>query len=290
MVRRVVAIVNPVSGRNDRWPAVRRVGEALKSLGGDLEVLVTQGPGHATSLTAAVSQRADAILVVGGDGTICEVVNGLVGSSAPLLVFGTGTENLLVRELRTPRQPEEIAHTLMFGCSFAVDVGVVNDRRFLSVVGVGFDAECVWRFARLRRGHVTHGTYFWPIWRTYWAHHFPRLTVETEDEVLFEGRGLVFVGGIGRYATGLRILHRARWDDGLLDVCVFPCSTKTKLIGHALRVLTRRHLHRGGTIYRQVCRVSIRSPETVPIEVDGEPGEPLPIECSILPRAVTFLC
>jgi YegS/Rv2252/BmrU family lipid kinase len=287
--RRFAAIVNPISGRRNMLPRVRTIARAVERLGGRLDVLVTQWPRHATQLAAQLGDEVEAVLVVGGDGTVGEVVNGLAGGRVPMLILRTGTENLLARELGMPTDPEQVTDTLLRGEQFATDVGVINEHRFLAVAGIGFDAECVARMNPSRRGHITHGDYFWPIWRTYWEYRYPILSVDADGERIFDGRGFVLIGNIARYSAGLRMLMKARNDDGLLDLGVFPCESRRKMFGHAFRAFLRRHVGRGGMIYRQCRTVRVSSEEKVPIEVDGELGGCLPAECSVRPGAVSFL-
>lgn len=301
MPRRVVAILNPVSGRHNVIPVVRAVARLVEAGGGRLEIRETHGAGHATELASEVGSEVDALLVVGGDGTVCEVVNGLSlerpqsrprrlrEPTAPIVILAAGLENLLARELGMPTKPDDVARTLLHGQPFACDVGVINGRRFLAVAGIGFDAECIVRLGAVRKGHITHWDYFWPIWRTFWAYRFPTLRIEADGSCIFEGRGLALVGVIARYSAGMRILSQARYDDGLLDVCIFPCASRIKLGAHACRVFRRRHVGRGGVVYRQCSRVRITSPDEVPIEVDGELGGVLPADCTILPGAARFL-
>jgi len=289
MARRIVAILNPISGRRNMLPMVKQVGQVLERQGSTLDIRVTERAGHATAIAAELSADVDAVLVVGGDGAVGEVINGLVGRLVPVTIMRTGTENLLANEFGMPARPSAVARTLLDGDTFDCDVGVLNDRHFIAVAGVGFDAECMDRMARTRRGHITYGDYFWPTWRTFWGHRFPRLRVTADDQCVFEGRGLALIGVIGRYAAHLRVLCNARHDDGLLDLCVLECSSRTRLVRHALRMLLRRHVGSNGVVYRQCRRINISSPDDALIEVDGELGGRLPAKCSVLPRAVRFL-
>lgn len=296
-MRRVIAILNPVSGRRNTRPLIHKVAHLVRSGGGRFELLETAGQGDATRLASRVDSDVDAVLVAGGDGTVCEVVNGLLrredsdrpGETCPVVILATGTENLLARELVMPTAPRQVARTLLYGEPFPFDVGLVNGRGFLVVVGIGFDAECVIRMMATRGGHITHWDYFWPIWRTFWAYGFPRLRVDVDDKCVFEGRGLVLIGVIARYSAGMRILCRAKYDDGLLDVCVLPCVSRMRLAAHAYRAVRRNHLGHGGVIYQQGRRLRVSSSEEVPIEVDGELGGVLPVECAVAPGAARFL-
>jgi diacylglycerol kinase (ATP) len=287
--RRFAAIVNPVSGRRSMFPRVRRIQELIEDRGGSLEILETQGPGHAEQLAGAVSREVQALIVAGGDGTVGEVVNGLHGRALPTLIFRAGTENLLARELKMPSEPARIVDALEQGEPTQADLGEINGRRFLAIAGFGFDAECVQRMSLARRGHITHFDYFWPIWRTFWAHRFPRLEIEVDGQLCFSGRGLALVGNIPRYSIGLRVVQDAKTDDGLLDLGVFPCSTRAQLIRHACRTSLGWHVRHGRFIYRQFRALCVRSPDPVPIEIDGELGGYVPAQCAVLPRAFMYL-
>ncbi len=289
MRRRLAAIVNPVSGRGGTASVVRATGSVLRRFGAKLRLFTTTRPGHAAEIARGISCDVDAILAVGGDGTVSEIVNGLEGSRIPILILGTGTENVLAKYLRMPRDPNGVADTLLNGQPRACDVNLVNGRKFLAVAGVGFDAECVLRVSLERRGHITHRDYFWPLWRTFWGHRFPRLRVSCDAEVVFEGRGLAILGGIPRYALGMRILEGAWIDDGRLDVCIFACSSRLGLMNHAARVLAGRHLASKDVVYRQAAQVRIESPDRVPIEADGDYAGFLPATFTIMPNAAWFL-
>lgn len=270
-------------------PEVQQIGRFLENAGGTIDCCVTSGAGHATEIAAQLTGDIDAVLVAGGDGTVCEVINGLIGKSIPIVILGTGTENLFARELGMPLNPAQVAATLLNGQVFDCDVGIANDQYFLAVAGVGFDAECVMRLARRRQGHITHGDYFWPIWRTFWAHKFPALRVMADNDCVFEGRGAVLIGLIGHYAAGLGVFPKASLDDGLLDLCVLGCASRTELLGHAWRIFLKRHTRHTDVVYCQCHTIEIQSPDSVPIEIDGEVGGHLPLRCSVLPGAARFL-
>ncbi len=270
-------------------PVVRQIARTLAHYDAELETILTDGPGRATAIAKGLEKEIDAVLIVGGDGTVCEVINGLTLNSKPFLILRTGTENLLARELKMPTEPKELARTLLLGKARPLDLGVMNGRRFVAVTGVGFDAECVKRMTETRDGHITHGDYFWPIWRTLWAHRFPELRVLADGKEVFIGRGFALVGVIGLYSAGMRILAKAKYDDGKLDLCVFPCANRVTLVGHALRVFGKRHLGARGMVYVQCERVDISSVDPAYVEIDGEFAGELPIRCGIEAGAVEYL-
>ncbi|MCH7701391.1 MAG: diacylglycerol kinase family lipid kinase [Planctomycetes bacterium] len=286
---KVQAIVNPVSGRSSSARLLTRVGTMLDRQGDHLSVCLTQGPGDATRLAAQVARDIDIVLAVGGDGTVREVAEGLLESHKPLAVLPGGTENLVARQLGMRANAQCVFEALTGGRIVESDVGRVNGRRFLVVSGVGFDAEVVDRLAAARGGHITHIDYFWPLWRTFFTHRFPRLRVVADDQVLFQGHAMAFVGIQPRYSVGLRILRQAQPDDGLLDVCVYPCRSRARLLGHAYRTLLARHIDRGGVLYQQCRTVEITSPERATVQADGDQAGELPARFALIPRAIRFL-
>jgi diacylglycerol kinase (ATP) len=295
---RIIVIENPVAGSARGRVVERRMLHRLRAEGARLDVLTTAAPDDARRFARTLPAETDLVIVVGGDGTVNEVVDGLLSGDVrrqepsrrpPIFIVPRGTENLLAKSLGLSIEAVEKTllrkqwHTAEF------DVGVAGGRRFLCVLGVGFDAQVLRHLLRRRRGHITHFDYFWPLWRTFWEWRFPPLRVEMDDRLVFDGRGLAFVGNISRYALGLRILRDARPDDGLLDVCVYACERQVSLLRHSAWTAMGRQIGRRGVIYQRGRRVRISSNRPLPVEVDGELFGATPIECSVEPRAVRFV-
>ena len=271
-----------------------------KRLAGDLRVLLrsagwrvcehrTRWPGDATDYAASAAADAAAIIVWGGDGTVNEVTNALVGTGVPMLPCPAGTENLLCKELRIPLHTGRLADALRTGNVIDCDVGKINGRNFLLIIGVGFDGEVVRRLTATRTGHTSHLSYFWPIWRTFWEHDFPKMRVVADGQEIFDDFGLAFIGNISRYAVGLRICHHASLDDGKLDLVIFRCREQAGLLLHAAWTLLRRHPLKGDVLYRQVRSIHIETDPPVACQVDGDLGPKTPIEVSVVPRGIKLL-
>jgi diacylglycerol kinase family enzyme len=145
-LRRVVLIVNPYSTGVTR----RRVADVTAALAPrtDLVVRQTEGPGHATQLAAEAAGQADALVILSGDGTYNEAINGAAG----LLPFGFlpgGGASVFPRALGLPRDPVvaavRVAEALEADRTISIGLGRVNGRRFCFSAGIGFDAEAVRR-------------------------------------------------------------------------------------------------------------------------------------------------
>lgn len=260
----------------------------LQKAGHEVTMHLTAGPGDATAIASQLPESTAAAIAVGGDGTVREVSQGLLGRDIPLAVLPAGTENLVARHFNITARRECLLDTLLRGATRKLDVGRMGDRIFLVVAGIGFDAEVVRRLSHNRRGHITRWSYLLPLWRTFWDYRFPRLKVVADGELVFDDCGIALIGNLPRYGAGLDIHQRAVVDDGLLDLCIFPCCGRAELLSHAFRVVRRKHLVRGGAIYIQARRIEVSSPEAVPVELDGDVAGVVPARFEILPGALTI--
>jgi len=169
-MRRLTIIHNPVAGGCRRQ---RILGETLRLLRMRCAVtlVATARAGEAGSLAAGISASdCDAIVVAGGDGTINEVVNGLGRDAPPLGVIPLGTANVFAHELGLPRTAAGLATVISEGVPCAVHSGLVNGRRFVQMVGIGFDAAVVAAVdpgIKARFGRAAYGAEIVRQWLTY---------------------------------------------------------------------------------------------------------------------------
>lgn len=282
-------IVNPKSGGGPRRKLLGELRSALRAQGRDVTEYTTVAAGDATRYAQEVRDDSELVVSWGGDGTVREIASALVGTPVPVLVCPAGTENLLAKELGIPAHPRRLAEIVAYNRTASFDLGIVNEKNFLMIMGVGFDGEVVRRLAAVRRGHITHLSYFWPIWRTFWEYDFPRMRVIADGKEVFNDYGLAFVGNISRYAVGLRICRDARFDDGMLDLVVFSCQEQTALVLHAAWTLLRMHPLKGGVIYRQFRHARIETDRPVPSQNDGDVGPDTPLDISVHPGKLRLL-
>lgn len=288
----IACIVNPRSGARSSKLHSRPFERHLKKKGFEVRAELTTSLEHACELAteAAVDYDCAMVAVIGGDGTVREVAHGLEGSDKPMLIVPVGTENLLANELGFDEKLETVIKVFEAGYTKPLDLGRVNGRCFTSIAGFGFDGDVVKRVTELRDGHIDHLTYFWPIWRTFWDYNFSVMKVKIDGEEVFNDRGLVFVGNISRYALGLGILHLADCSDGLLDICIYKCASRLRLVKHSLLTIIKKHSARSDVIYRQGKEIAISSDnDIINTEIDGDPGPSLPVKIEVIPQAVKVI-
>jgi len=274
--RYVFAVINPVAGRgrgHRAWSGIRSV---LRATGVDLAEVLVERPGRAEEVAArAAGQGYDLVVSVGGDGTIHEVLNGILlgrPEHPPVLaVIPGGTGNIFARGLGIPRDPAAAAGLLFHGVRKRVDVGRVNERYFASVAGVGFDAEIAYRAAR------------WPRWIDGFARHIGAGLGALADyraveaRVTIDGRTqtvpLFFLAAANTvwYGAGIRIAPHARADDGELAIVYGMDLTKAEVVGVLLRTFSGSHLSRPKMGHASAREVHVESDVPMPVQADGEP-------------------
>ncbi len=282
-------IINPHSGYGGGRPVLSELRTLLRQTDWQIIEHTTRWAGDAMQYAADVRDDAAAFIVWGGDGTISEVTHEIAGTDVPLLCCPAGTENLLAKEMQIPLHPLRLVESLETGQIVNCDVGTINDRNFLLIIGIGFDGEVVRRLTNIRTGHISHLSYFWPLWRTFWEHDFPRMKIVADGKEIFDDYGLAFIGNISRYAVGLRICSNARYDDGLLDLVVFRCTEQTGLMMHAAWTLLRQHPLKGDVTYSHAKRITIETDRPVACQVDGDLGPSTPIDVAITGKTIKLL-
>ena len=294
----MLIIVNPRSANGStgrRWAEIER---GLRARIPAFDLAFTERPGHATDIAREATARYSRIALVGGDGTLNEVVNGLIADDRPLrpdlalgiIPYGTGGD--FVRTLGIPRDLEGAAERLMTGTPREVDVGKVCYRRpdesegvryFINEGEIGMGAavcEVVNRSSKRWGGRLS---YLRAILVT--ALRYP------DQEIMLSLDGApaerVIINNIwlanGQYSGGgIRSGPRARLDDGLLDVVQIGASGMLeKLIGLP-KLRSGAFVDRPNVVYRTARRVEAESEASVPVEVEGEPIGTLPASFEVI--------
>lgn len=289
----ITYIVNPKSGAGTSSKVmVWRFVEYLREKGFRVRMQFTSSLEHARELAmdAAVQYECRLVVAAGGDGTVRETAHGLEGSDKPLMIVPGGTENLLANELGLDEKLKSLIRTFEAGYTRSLDLGRADGLCFACLVGFGFDGRVVRRVSKYRSGHIRHSDYFWPLWRTFWDYGFEPVRVTVDGRQVCDEPALVFVGNISRYAIGLEICHYADYSDGLLDVCIYKCGSRFRLVKHSALTVLKQHAESSGVVYLQGSTVKVSSDSnSVLSEIDGDPGPQLPVEINIIPHAVNVI-
>jgi YegS/Rv2252/BmrU family lipid kinase len=275
----IIAIVNPISGAGmDATVAGRRVAmirDELKGRGLEAEIHLTTHAGHARALaTAAAAADADLVIVWGGDGTVNEVGSGLAGTETPLGLIPAGSGNGLAGALGVPRAPRAALATLLGERMLSVDVGMLGDRPFFNVAGIGLDAHIARLFnqrTRGRRGRLPYVMLSVRAGCRYVSQEY-RVTLDGESPETSH-RALLIAFANGReYGMGMQIAPGALLDDGLLEASIVEDRPVLARFLDA-RYLTMGIIERAPKIVRRSVRAAtVEADGEIEFHVDGEPG------------------
>jgi diacylglycerol kinase family enzyme len=290
---RVHVVANPTAGRGRVPRLVEAVGARLIAAGAAVATHWTRGPGDARAHVAALPPASlDRLVVVGGDGTLHEVVNALPPPLPwPVALVPVGTANLVARDAGLPlrARPDRLARIVLEGRPWEVDLLETDRGLALAVAGVGLDAEIVSAVAGARGGKAGgYARWVRPIARAFLDYSPPDLEVVVDDGPAVRG-GAVVVQNTLCYG-GLFTLHpRARLDDGRLEVVVFLHASRRDWFRLALEAFAGRVAKDRGVRLLSGTRVVVRSSRPAPVQTDGDPAGETPLSAQVVPRALTLL-
>jgi len=288
--RKILLIANPLAGRGSlraRESRAARFCALLKSRGVECEIVFTAAPGDATRIAReAAGQGFREVVVSGGDGTINEALQGMVGTDARLGVWPAGTANVLARELMLPLNLEGAARVvargetrrIYAGCATWEQTGEL--RYFLLMAGIGLDASVVERVRPRLKRRVGTGA-FWVSGLSHLATWRPR-----PFEVEVGGRTVpatfAAVGKAAHYGGELGITPRARIDVPDFEICAVDSLSRIRylrLLSHAMR---RRGVPAGTAGVQFLRATRARAVGDAAVQVDGELFGRLPMTFEIV--------
>jgi len=291
---RVLVSVNPKAGAKCRRQNVEHLESLLRENGFRPQIISDLDELTETANAAHADGDLRAVVAAGGDGTAATIAN-LTQPGTPIMLMPQGTENLLAKYLGINSSPEFILETLRIGATLNMDAGLANDRIFLLMLGVGFDADVVKRLHGSRRGHIHQLSYTKPILDSIRKYQYPEIRITYESAEIDGERSQqvtakwAFVVNLPRYARGLRIVPHAVGTDGLLDLCTFREGSLWHGLLYLSRILMGQHQSWGSCHTAQTARLRIEADSEVPFQMDGDPGGHLPVDVEVLPRRVTLV-
>jgi len=270
---RIALITNPIAGRSSGLGAAATAEGEFRRAGWEVVRQVTEAPGDAVRLACqAVEQGFDAVFACGGDGTLSQVLTGLLDTGIPGGIIPAGTGNDFARTIGLSGDPATAARQLIGGHAGHVDLLEINDGVLcaVNVVGVGFDAAVAARINR--RSRLTGGllAYLTGVAQELWRYRPIELRLDVDGEC-WEGRALLLaVANARSYGAGMKIAPDAAIDDGLLDVVLVQHMGRIRFVRSFPRVLRGTHVDLPTVRTWQAREVAIHTPEPSPMLVDGD--------------------
>jgi diacylglycerol kinase (ATP) len=273
-VPRIELIVNPSAGRGKAWRLAAAAVERLRARGVACNARYTRAPGDATRWVAdALRGGAGCVAVAGGDGTVCEAVNGYVGVAREAQAIGfipMGTGNDFAKMLGLGGDWRSACDRIAEGRRRRVDAGRCNGRVFANGIGAGFDAQVALEADRVPWLRGT-AVYVAALARTLLLQHRTPFARIEHDGGTLEGRiTLVAAANGNTYGGAFRIAPSADIADGLLELVVADAMPRGAILRFVPQVMRGTHVGRSGVTVLRTRRVLVETDEPLAVHADGE--------------------
>ena len=296
--QRISLIYNPqAGGLHGSTDKISRLVAALRAQGlalADAQINATAACGDATRLAQqAVADKADLLIVCGGDGTINEVAQALVGSDTALAILPSGTANVLAKELRLSRRPEQLAKLIATGRTRKISLGRASkpdgswSRYFILMAGIGLDATIIATVNPAQKKQWGLGSYIaaglktlatWPL------HPFSLYFNAQKYDATF-----AIVANAANYAAWFTIAPKSRLESDHLNICVFNSRSRFIYLSYAFLSLFGAHTRSSRVIYEPITETYANSSNLTPVQLDGELVGYLPMHFECVPHALRLV-
>lgn len=302
-------IINPVSGNGKALKVWRQVEQHLKEHRINYQARLTESQGHAQRIAqelANASEQVAAVVAVGGDGTIHEVVNGVATrDDLPVGFLPGGTGNDFSRGFAIPNTAELALANLLQdgdGAPRRYDLGVYqlgagqSDGYFINAIGIGFDGEVAkvtnesWYkplFGRLKLGTLA---YLCTVVRLLFTYQTHEITVHVDgQEQTFSDVWLMAIANIPYYGGGMKIAPHAVPDDGKFNICIVHGLSRWKLLTVLGTVFNGTHIRFPEVTLLEGSKIEVSSSRPMTVHADGEIIGSTPITMGLQPGARPIL-
>lgn len=285
---RYLLIINPLAGNGKARSLINKISAFFHLHGHNLTVVQTKKRGDGVKLTKRHQNKHDVIIACGGDGTINEVINGLVGTKKSLAIIPLGTENILAQYLKIPSNIEQACKRILEGKRKIVDVGKANGRYFILMTGIGFDAHVAAKVEPLLK--KLFGSIAYPITavREIFSYTPTKLTVSVGKK-RYTGY-YVLVSNCKYYGGMLPLAYQAEIDDGILDVCIFRNPQMYSTLRYlASATMLNKDFFRD-VQYLRTTSLRITAEKPTLVHTDCEIIGTTPVKISIKKKALKVIC
>lgn len=267
----ILFIVNPVAGKGKALDIVPNVERICKQYNCSYDMRYTEGPRDAEKIAReAEKQDYERIIVIAGDGTLNEAINGLEDMKAAVGVIPGGSGNDFLRTINPHTDIDEIIYDNIFGDIIEVDLAACNNRKYVNIASVGLDAEIVGGLPAMKKFFSGSQAYFASVIKTLFTYSGQKMHISIDGKEIEKEVLLSAIANGKYYGGGIMPAPDADIQDKLLDVCIvdkFPLIKEFMLLP---RYMKGRHKGLDGVSFKRGKRIEISSPKMMTVNFDGE--------------------
>lgn len=286
---KLLFIVNPTSGDIPKEKTIAKIKQYINKDKFEYEIQLTERAKHAIELSAAaIKNNVDAVIAVGGDGSVNEVGRALIHTDVAMGILPLGSGNGLARHLKIPMNIEGAIEKINQFNIKKIDTATINDEVFLGTAGLGFDAHVGWKFSEFgKRGFFS---YMQVTANEFFKYKTNQYSIEIDGKTIEADAFLVSFANSSQFGNNAWIAPSAVIDDGTISLCVlekFPSLLAADMI---FKLFSKRiEKSKYYKIYKGK-EIKIKHHKTI-AHIDGEPikvAEDLTIK--VLPSSLNVIC
>ncbi len=292
---RVKVILNPYANRWGAKAQAQATADAFRAAGVECDLVITETPGQGTPVAEAAAREGyDAVIAAGGDGTINEIINGVIraagdGPTRPFGIVPLGTANDFNLMAGLPDTIEESVRVIAAGRTRQIDAGQVNGRYFINNSAAAMEPMVTMENIKMTRlsGEIR---YIVALLRAL-AKLKPWTMNLTWDGGGYEGQAYLLSVCNSPRTGGFMMAPGAVLDDGQLDMVFAPQVSRGAVISILLKLMRGRHIHHPAVTFRRVTAIDLTSAPGTPLHSDGElfAESAERVSYRVLPGKVTLL-
>ncbi|MBM7614850.1 diacylglycerol/lipid kinase family protein [Alkaliphilus hydrothermalis] len=296
-MNRVKIIYNPDSGRRILQKNVPELKEILWEdyrIKADIEG--TQGPLHAIEIAQeSCKQGYTMIVAAGGDGTVNEVLNGMMHSgchqNTSLVIYPAGTVNDLGNHFKISKNVHQFAHMIHLNRQQKMDVGFTGETYFLNVAAAGLLTDVAYKVSSESKTALGKFAYYLEGIKEFPKQIFKPIKVELKIGTKIEEKEIFFfILANTSHVGGFRhIAPEAKINDGLMDLLIIESCPLKDIASLFLLMLQGNHINHPYFKYYQVNELTIGGPSEIVVDVDGELGASLPMNFKVIKEAIKII-
>ncbi len=299
-------IANPAAGRGTAEKAIPKVQQILKNYGLDFDIVLTERPWHAADLSReAAGEGYDVVVAMGGDGTVNEVLNGLIeartkNNSGPTLgVLCAGGGNDFAYSVSIPRDLKSGCAVLARGRKRTIDIGKItsdtslHSRYFGNGIGIGFDAIVDFETLKMKKlhGFISYAVAAFKVLFLYYK--APTVRMEYNGETITQPSLMISVMNGQRMGGGFKMAPEAEPDDGQFDLCIAGTASRARILGLIFHFLRGTQAGKKPIKTDRAPHIRVTAEKGVlPAHVDGEifSMENCLLDIILLPGELEVIC
>lgn len=285
-------IINPKAGKGKALEIIPEIKKIFKEIEGEFIIEITERPGHATELVENyVKEENYRVYAVGGDGTLNEVLNGMVNSSSCLGVIPNGSGNDFVRSIYEKTAFKNMLKSTILGKTKQIDVVKINDRYFINISSIGIDAEVVCNARKLKSLPLISGglAYILGVFITIFKYKCRYIQLKIDDKEIESTITLLAMANGKYYGGGMKVAPYADLEDGILDLCIINKLSRIRMLTLFPKLIKGNHEEIKEVSFYKGRKITLSSKEEIAVNIDGEIIKSQQIQCNIIPQGIKVI-